>query len=282
MKRVRAAVALLGLLALTGCATPAAELPADVTVSVFQNRFDYGIRQLELKVSNGTDVAITITRAALESTRFTEAAVWDRPQVVPAGSARDLKVLLAPPACGDDEPVDTVSLDFTLDSGQTGTASVVPTDETGRLDAISTEDCLGVAVAEHAVISGPAEAVWTPGAHTPAIVDLMVEPTGAAGSATILFAKGTVLLSLVDATGAELYTHDVGTVIGPDSAPSVIRLSVVPARCDPHAVAEDKRGTFFPLEVETSEGLIGRIFVPVSDAVRASLYDFFGDYCNLP
>lgn len=281
MRRLTALVVALCVLASTGCTPAPAELPSLVTVSVFQNRFDYGIRQLELKVSNGSDEPITIIRATLESSRFTEPAVWDRPQLVPSGSARDLKVLLGPPSCAEGTPTDTVVLDFTLADGTTGSASIEPTDEMGRLEVIASEDCLGAAIAEHATITPPDYAVWTPGAHEPAIIDIAVSPTSAPGSATIVFAKGTVLLSLVDDTGTEVYEQQLGIVVTADSPPSVIRLLVVPSRCDPHAVAEDKRGTFFPLEVE-ADGQSGRIFVAVSDTVRASLYEFFADYCGLP
>lgn len=282
MRRLLALVFIAALTCLSACAPAPAALPDGVTVSVFQNRFDYGVRQLELKVSNDSDAPITVTRAALDSSRFTAPAIWDRPQLVPVGSARDLKVQLGDPACGNEPPVDTVTIDFTLENGTTSSASVTPTDETGRLEVINAEDCVGVALATHAALAGPETLTWTPGAHTPAAVDISVTPTAADGTATIVFAKGTVLLSLVDASGAEVYQQDVNLVVNADSPASVIRLLVVPARCDPHAVAEDKRGTFFPLEVETSEGAGGRIFVPVSDEVRASLYEFFGDYCGLP
>ncbi len=280
MNRIRATLAVLSVLALTGCAVTPAALPDEVTVSVYQNRFDYGLRQLELKVSNATSEAITVTRATFESTRFETPAVWDRPQVVPSGGARDLKVQLGAPACGDGDPSDVVTLEFTLPDGTIGSGTVVPSDETGRLEVINAEDCVGAAVATHATISGPAEALWTPGAHEPAVIDLSVVPTAAEGSASIVFVKGTVLLSLVDDSGAELYQQDLNLVVDSQSLDSVIRLLVVPSRCDPHAVAEDKRGTFFPLEVTTSEGASGRIFVPMSDEVRASLYEFFGDYCG--
>jgi len=129
--------------ALTGCAAPAVELPPGITVSVFQNRFDYSLRQLEIKVSNGTDATITVTRAAFESTRFAEAAVWDRPQDIPAGSARDLKVQLPDPLCGDAESEDSVTIDVTLADGTSGTVTVRPSDEQGRVDTINTQDCLG-------------------------------------------------------------------------------------------------------------------------------------------
>lgn len=278
----RLAVALVGalLLALTACA-PSAALPDGVTVSVFQNRFDYGVRQLELKVSNATDAPITVTSATLESTRFATPAAWTRPQVIPAGAARDLKVQLTEPVCGED-PVDTVVIEFTLADGRAGSAQVTPSDETGRLDAINAEDCLGEAVAQLAVIAAADTVQWVPGAHQPATLDLTVRPTGAEGELTVRFVKGTVLLSLVDASGTPVYDLPLDLVISQDSRPSVIRLQLAPARCDPHAVAEDKRGTFFPLEVEVGPELGGRIYVPVSDGVRASLYDFVGDYCGLP
>lgn len=283
---IRSRAALAGLVAcgvaLAGCTPAPAGLPDSVTVSVFQNRFDYGIRQLELKVSNGTDAPLTVTRASFESSRFTSPAVWERPQVIPAGAARDLKVLLGEARCTDAEHGDFVDLEFTRADGATGTARVVPVDDTGRLDVISAEDCLGAAVARHAAIDGPTRAVWMPGAHRPAGIDISVTPTGADGSATILFATGTVLLGLVDDTGAEVNEQRVGLVADADSGRGVIHLLVVPSRCDPHAVAEDKRGTFFALEVSTSDGLSGRIFVPMSDSVRESLYEFFGDYCGLP
>lgn len=269
------------LVALCACVPPATELPAGVTVSVFQNRFDYGERQLELKVSNDTDAPLTVTRASLESSRFASPAVWDRPQVVPAGAARDLKVQLTEPICG--EPVrDRVILEFALADGSTGSASIEPFDETGRLDAVNAEDCLGLAVASIADIEAADAVEWTPGAGSPAALDILVTPTGDAGELTVHFAKGTVLLSLVDGTGARVYDAPVEQRFDAETPAGIIRLLLVPNRCDPHAVAEDKRGTFFPLEVETSDGAAGRIFVPVSDEVRSTLYTFFGDYCGFP
>lgn len=266
---------------LTACGPAAAELPTGVTVSVFQNRFDYGVRQLELKVSNDTDAPVTVTRATLESSRFATPAVWDRPQVVPAGAARDLKVQLTEPLC--DEPVsDVVLLEFTLADGSTGSARLEPSDETGRLDAINAEDCLGLAVAAIADIHAAETVEWAPGAGSPAALDILVTPTGAPGELTVHFAKGTVLLSLVDGTGARAYDVPVEVQFDAETPAGIIRLLLVPNRCDPHAVAEDKRGTFFPLEVETSDGAAGRIFVPVSNEVRSTLYTFFGDFCGLP
>ena len=279
----RAAVILLTLAAvLTGCAAPAATLPPGVTVSVFQNRFDYSLRQLEIKVSNGTDAAITVSSATFESTRFVEPAVWDRPQQIPSGSARDLKVQLPDPRCDDAEPVDTVALEVVLSDGTTASATLTPEDEQGRVDTINDGDCLEASVAAVAAITPAEELSWTPGAHSPATLDLTVTPTGAEGTATILEAKGTVLLALTDAQGAPVTVQPVNLVVDAEALAGSIRLSIVPNRCDPHAVEEDKRGTFFPLDVETGDGRSGTVYIAVSDDVRRGLYEFYADYCGLP
>lgn len=279
----RAAILLLTLAAvLTGCAPAVATLPNGVTVSVFQNRFDYSLRVLEIKVSNGTDAALTVTRAEFISTRFSEAAVWDRPQEIPASGARDLKVQLPDPVCDGTAPAESVSLDFTLPDGTSGTAELTPTDEQGRIDTINAEDCLGASVAAVATLSPPDALEWTPGVHRPAVVEVSVEPTGAEGSVTVLAAKGTVLLGLSDADGVPLTVLPLDLVVDAKTPATGIRLAVTPNRCDPHAVEEDKRGTFFPFDVETSDGRSGTIYVAVSDEVRRSLYEFYADYCGLP
>ncbi len=281
---MRRAVVLVLVIAavLTGCSAPGAALPDGVGVSVFQNRFDYSARVLEIKVSNGTDAAVTVTRAAFESTRFSEPAVWDRPQDIPAGGARDLKVQLPDPVCDAAEAADSVTLSFTLADGTSGTATLTPDDDQGRVDTINEQDCLGASVAAVAAIDPPGALEWTPGAHEPAIVALSVTPTGGDGTATILDAKGTVLLSLADANGAPITLLPVGLAVDAESPAAGIRIAVIPNRCDPHAVEEDKRGTFFPLDVQTSDGRSGTIYIAVGDEVRRSLYEFYADYCGLP
>ena len=63
-------------------------------------------------------------------------------------------------------------------------------------------------------------------------------------------------------------------------APSVITLLVTPNRCDPHAIAEDKRGTVFPISVILDDGTTGRQYVASADVVRAALYDVIGMACG--
>lgn len=268
--------------ALTGCAAPAAELPAGITVAVFQNRFDYSARELEIKVGNGTDATITVTRAAFDSSRFAEPAVWSRRQEIPAGSARDLRVQLPDPVCDGTEPADSVTIEATLADGTRGALTVTPTDEQGRVDTINAQDCLEASVAAVATITAAPSLNWTPGAQAPAGLEFSVRPTGAGGTVTIHGARSTVLLALTDEHGGSITIMPVERVVSASAAAGGIRLSVVPGRCDAHAVEEDKRGTFFPLDVETGDGRSGTVYLAVGDAVRRSLYEFYADYCGFP
>lgn len=277
----RGALALVAALLLTGCSAPGNEPPEGLSVSVFQTRFDYAERALEIRVTNETDATLTVTSASFESTRFVATSSWDRAQKVPAGSARDLRVFLAAPNCSPSTLLDEVVLDYVLADGTTGSARI-PIDDVSTIDAINEEDCLLEAVAVVATIVAADELVWEPGTTRPAILDLLVSPTGSDGVVEIQAALGTVLLGLVDEGGTGISEQPENLTIDADSPDTVVSLRLVPNRCDPHAVAEDRRGTFFPLLVTTSDGRQGRIVIPVSDEVRADLYDFFADYCGLP
>jgi hypothetical protein len=253
-----------------------------VTVTVFQTRFDYAARVLELKVANGSDAPLTITRATFESTRFAEPVSWDRATAIPVGSARDLRVQLPDAVCdGGADPSASVALDFELADGTPGSARVTPDDPMKQLDAITAADCLVVAVERHAAISAGDALDWAPGTRSPANLDIVIAPTGADGTLEITSARDTVLFALLAADGSPSSSESLDIVIGPDSRETIVRLELVPNRCDPHAVAEDKRGTFFPLEVSTSEGATGTVWIPVSAGVKGELYAFVASWCGV-
>ena len=271
------------VVAMSGCsATSPPVLPEGVTVTVFQSRFDYGARVLEIKVANGSDAPLTILRAAFESTQFAGPVSWDRETGIPIGSARDLRVHLPDPVCdGAAEPSASVALDFELADGTKGSARVSPDDPMSQLEAIAAADCLVVAVERHASITAVDALDWIPGTRSPAVLGIVIDPTGADGTLEITSARDTVLFALLAADGSPSSSESLDIVIGPDSRETIVRLELVPNRCDPHAVAEDKRGTFFPLEVSTSEGATGTVWIPVSAGVKGELYAFVASWCGV-
>ena len=118
------------------------------------------------------------------------------------------------------------------------------------------------------------------GASRPtAWVDITIAPTGAAGTLTLTGVRSTVLLA---PTAAESWP--ISAELTADSQPLTVALDLRPTRCDPHAVAEDKRGTVFPLELSASSADLGTrsglVDVPVSDEVRSQIYAWIAQYCD--
>jgi len=115
-------------------------------------------------------------------------------------------------------------------------------------------------------------------------LDLVAVGTGSVGAdAVIQSIGGTVLLSVVDGDGQRGSSIPMGARVSPGER-TVVPVTVAPARCDPHAIAEDKQGTRFPVTVRLDGGAGPAITVIVAadDAVRAGLYDAIRRACGLP
>jgi hypothetical protein len=171
-----------------------------------------------------------------------------------------------------------VTVTYVDDDAATRTETVVPTQSTDVLSIIERDDCIAVLAATAADLAVSESVEWTPGASGPATLHIVATPTGD-GSLEIVEARSTILLQLVDAAGDRLSALPVERTVDRRSGQQSIALELVPTRCDPHAIAEDKRGTIMVLSVELEDGTAGVIYVRSSDAVKAELYAFVTDYC---
>lgn len=290
MRRV-AALGVLVAAALTSCASPSdvapslTALPAGVTVDVYQTRTDLPARKLEIAITNASEADLTITAAAFESPQFAAPAVWTpRPggTLVHRGAGVDLPVQLPEPACTDPEPVGVVRLGFTTADGRAGSVLLPVVDRYDRLPDMRAEECFAVAITAIADvrIEDPVRVTDVAGALV-GLVPVDIVPRGADSAFTIDGVEDTVLLGLWGPAGAAERLALGLTVAGTDPA-TAFEIPIVPGRCDPHAIAEDKQGTVFLLEVTAPDGTSGRMRVPAAPAVRASIYDYFAAACGLP
>ena len=268
-------VGVLSVGALSACASPTPL--TGVTVDARQTRFDGPLRQVQLSVSNTSDHPITVIRAELDSTRFASPVAFDRPQRIPAGSARDLPVRLPEAVCDGGDPIDLVHLTVEGTGGSPATATVAIAD-TAVLDAITTSECFIAAVAAIAVIEPPSQAPWMPATHAPVTLEFTVRPTGSAGSLTIHDVGATTLFAHVDGGGARIIATPVDLAVDATADPALITVLLEPSRCDPHAIAEDKKGTILPFSIEL-DGQRMTVPIAVGDEVRASLYDYVSAWC---
>ena len=110
-----------------------------------------------------------------------------------------------------------------------------------------------------------------------AFLDVLVEPV-ASGDGTLHI--GTVSgTTLINAEGGTDWLIDRDVSAGDD--PFTITLAVRPARCDAHAIADDKRGTILPFGLTTGDGREGRIDRAAGDALKAELYAYYTERCGL-
>ena len=272
----------LSALSLSGC-TSAPPPGDDIAVEIYQTRPDQGDRRLEISVTNTSDEPMTITRVEFASTQFAEPTAWQKDSTrVGAQLTVDLPVQLPAADCGDGAITATVTIDYAIGDGPTQTVEVSPVDRNLRMEALKVEDCLGVQLADHVEVAiATLPRVVTKHGRTVAELDVRLSPTGAHGSVSIDAALSTVLLSVADpGSGQNAASFPLGVTVDARSEPRTVTLELVPARCDPHAVAEDKRGTIMPFSITLADGTSGTVFIPASPEVKAALLDFVGVACG--
>jgi hypothetical protein len=272
------------VLAMAGCAPAGGEMqdpPDGLTISVYQPRPDIPKNRIAIEVHNDGDEPVTITAATLESNFFAEGFIWGpgRTATIPPGYAVDLRVDIPAVASCDAATADN-AVSFAWTVGDTsGTSVVAPDDGYHMLDRLHDEGCLVENV--DAVAQLTAVSLIAPAAQ-PAAAELLisVEPTGADGTVTIETISSTTLLNPAGPDGIGVSRLPLGITVDAEG-PEEIRVPILPNRCDPHALAEDKIGTRMPLNVTLSDGTEGRYVLAASDGLRGQMYAFFSAFCGL-
>ncbi|MET0469053.1 MAG: hypothetical protein ABWZ87_09935, partial [Aeromicrobium sp.] len=108
-------------------------------------------------------------------------------------------------------------------------------------------------------------------------VPVTLAPTGNADGVSFAGFESTVLFRQTDDSPT-----DVDVPLGAGEPTTEQVMSVVPARCDPHALAEDKVGTLFGVAVR-APGLADNasFFLPLTKPQRSAFFTFFRTHCGL-
>ena len=286
-----AGVALLALV-LSACApggevpdgettTPTTGLPDGVTVELQQGRSDVAARQAQVVVRNGTDETLIVGSVEVDDPRFAApiVRVEDRDSDIGPGRTVGIRVQLPDVACGENAPDaarSTVILDYTLGDAS-GRASAGIEDPIGFIEPLHVRDCRADAVAEAAHVSFTDFDPSPPG--EPAALTLGIAPTGRS-SVLISGIQTTNLITFEDGGDTAPETLPIGLEVREgDTGLTEVSLPIVPIRCDPHAVQEDKRGTIFDLEVEV-DGEPGEIELAASEDLRGQILTWVADWCG--
>jgi hypothetical protein len=280
--RTAASALLAALLLLAGCApaTPPAGRTAtpQLTVALVQNRSDGPVGRLQLRVTNGSREDLRVDTATLESTALAAPAVWDKGTTIPAGATRDLPVRFPGASCADGEPETVVRVEVATAAGEVR-VDVSPTDPNARLPLLTDTDCFAQGVA--AVGEVALAALHAADAPGTAELEVRVDSAGGDGTLQITSIQSTTLFTPLDADGSPATAGPVGLELRPGESSATARVPIVPNRCDPHALAEDKIGTLFVFAAELQGGPSGSLTVPASPELRGDLYDYFTRACGL-
>lgn len=261
-------------------------LPDGVTVEIVQLRADVAPRQAQVRIANDTDEPITVGAVRVEDPRFTgpvERVLAGRTSTVPPGARVDVRVQLPPVACRGGaspaaESLAVIALEGDDEGSETTVESVsefeaVAADPLGFLAPLYERECRAVALAS-AVGVEFTEFEPSP-AGEPASLTLAITPAG--GGATIVGVQRTNLLDFGAATRDGAYPVDLDVAEG--DAPTTIDIPLVPFRCDPHAVQEDKRGTIFDVRI-VLDGEPGEIELFVGEEMRGRILTWVAEWCG--
>jgi hypothetical protein len=304
----RSAVVLVLLLAAAGCSpgpgrpepggavppagppAPETSTPGPVTAQINQFRDNYSKHIIEIQLTNTTGATVTVLAARLTSPLFAAGVSWASPgggTELPPGQAKSLPAALPTASCantagataasGEPEAGPTAAVEVRLAPGAGGAPVTVPAaDPFGVLPRNNAELCVAQSVARIADLR------FRPGLDVSAdgrtaFLDLIITPRNPAepaGDLTIDSVGGTPLL---EEDPAAAWPH--GLRIDATGPEREVRLGIRPARCDAHAVADDKVGTLIPLRV-TVAGREGELKVDAGAQLRGTIYTFVTSACG--
>jgi hypothetical protein len=275
---VRAALAvamLLGSLAACGADEPqAAPLPDGVTIHIDQSRIQRQGRVVFLRVHNGTTKPLTIERYVLRSPRFRPVR-WTGTEEIGATYETDLELTLPKGRCAGDVDA-SVTLTYRLGDGDQRRSTTRAEDVYGNVTDFADRDCAESTLEEAADIAVGAPTVEGTGRGSVLHLPVTLTPTGRRDDVRFAGFGSTVLFR--QAPGSPT---DVDVPL--DGAATTLDMRVVPARCDSHALAEDKVGRLFPVKVRADDVAEGAsFFLPLTKEQKVAFFDFFRSSCGLP
>ncbi|MGY0540528.1 hypothetical protein ACW14X_23645 [Nocardioides sp. YJ-D4] len=276
----RIAVLAAGLLAgstLAACGTSEPSetaWPDGLTAYLDQTRLQRNTGEAFVRLVNDTGTSIEVSRVEVSSDRFR--ARWTGSE--PVDPEMDFDFDMPRGKCGEGGDADlTITWRQTGDEEEWRTSTGTAEDRYANVDRLLDRDCAEGSLTEAADITVGEPRVEGEGKQSVFILPVTFAPTEARPDVTFDGWEGTVLFQLA----AETPTWPRATPLPMTGDPTTLELRVLPARCDPHALADDKVGSLFRVHVGGPDVPDGAsYFLPLSKAQKTALYDFLPGYCG--
>lgn len=266
---------IVGALAACGDTVETTPLPDGIVMHIDQSRVERKGREVFLRVENGTTGPVTIEAFELTSPRFADVS-WSGDDEIGPTYETDLEFDLPTGRCGTDVDAQVV-LTYRVGDGGLRRSTGSADDPYGSAALLADRDCAETTLRNAADLDVGTPEVTGTGRGSVLRVPVTLSPTG--GSADVRFTGfgSTVLFRQTDDSAT-----DVSVPLTAGSPPTTQIMSVVPARCDPHALAEDKVGTLFGVAVAAPGLAAGSsFFLPLTKIQRSAFFTFFRTHCGL-
>ncbi|WP_430645667.1 hypothetical protein [Agromyces sp. GXS1127] len=252
-------------------------LPEGLSVTVQQGRIDVPQGRLVLHFEN-TGEPVTVTALSVVSPALEPGMDRDEPFELDRDDALDIRMDLTGSVCDRDPTAIGIDVRATTADGTDHEGTLEPADPFGTMQRIADADCLAESVAVVAAIELPGRLRTTgTGAAQRAWIDVTVAPV-ASGDGTLAIDRVSATTLIGNEDGQD---WPLGLEVAPGDAPVEVSLAVRPARCDAHALADDKRGTILPFTVATGDGREGRLEIASGADLKADLYAYYAERCGL-
>ena len=266
-------VAVAGALLLTGCTTPAGverppgpEPPVSGELRQFRGNAATRLLQVTLRVR----APVEVTRARVELGGFAPGPDNRVDARLPAGAVTDLPVRYGAADCDARADAATARAMLTLRAEGGEREIVVPLADRGLVERLHAVECTERALAEQVRFTLDADAAPVRVAGRPALPVVLRLQRLRDGDRVVVQELGAHIVFTVRPGVA----REPLLELGPDETSAELPLTLIPTRCDGHALAENKRAGLLGVYVALGEAEARLTTVVPDDATQARLRDF--------
>lgn len=249
-------------------------LPEGMTTFADQSRIQRQTRTAYVRLLRPSDRAMTVTAATFASSRFGTVRWRGRETFT---RETDLTFDVPRGRCGKGGDV-RVTLTYTLGDEGPRTSRTTARDRYGAVAAMLDRDCARRVLSQAARLSLGDLRVEGRGRDARLVLPVTFTPTGRRSDVSFAGFESTVLF---DVTGGSPTPEQRPRRLD-TRTPLRVDLRLAPARCDPHALAEDKVGTLIGVRVVAPDVADRTSFyLPIGAERRARLHAFYAAACGL-
>lgn len=267
------AALLLGLASCTGDLPQHVPLPDGISLLSDQSRLHRKDREVFVRIQNSSGQSIHLEAFTLMSERIPDVK-WTGDEEIPAGTEADLEYDMPKAACGEGfTPI--LRLTYRLGDGELQESDARADDRYGNISHAMDRDCAESTFAEAADLETGTPTIVGEGPDSVLELPVTMTPTGKRDDVRFGGFGSTVLFNQAEGSPADVDVALTGR-------PFTTTMKVTPARCDGHALADDKVGRLFDVKVSgDGVGDNASFYLPLTTPQRTRFFDFYRFHCGL-